>query len=234
MIQTCRISFVSFFLLSFFLSFYSSSKHNNTGYLNYGQPNKKYIFKEDKTKYDSLFTIYGKNKKLPKGFEVQAIVALSHFPELIDKHIEFRIQKAKIAHTSRPNFASIFKHKDKRKYYITISNLINKNLENTRLVNLSYNAQIGVLGHELSHIVDYSNFTSMEIIKYGLKYIFEKGIVKIENRTDSIAIRHGLGYQLMDWSKEVHQLHIQDGRGDRYLAPKEIEELISNNKLYLN
>lgn len=199
---------------------------------NFGKPVKHYEKSTDLKRYDSLLKEFGQNKELPPGFKLQALIALSHYPQLKNTQIRFSIKKAKIAHTSRPEMGSIFKTKHKRKYVITISNRIKPALENTRLENLSYNAQIGVLGHELAHIVDYSSRNFFQLIGFGLHYIKKKDIIKIENQTDLTTIEHGLGYQLLQWSEEVHDLHIADGRGELYLSPEAIEEGIGSNLIY--
>jgi len=195
-------------------------------------PNKQYIKTDDLQRYHELLAEFGVNKILPIDFEIQALVALSHFPELKNEHIEFRFKQAKVAHTSSPSFLSIFKQMKNRKYVISISNKTKEGLDSTRLINLSYNAQIGVLGHELAHIVDYQNLNFFGLLKFGLHYIKEKDIVATENRTDKITINHGLGYQLLAWSREVHDLHIKDGRGERYLYPEQIIQLIEKNPIY--
>lgn len=195
-------------------------------------PTKKYIKSKDLLRYEQLLKEFGNKKKLPAGFEIQALVALSHFPNLKNEIIEFRSKKAKVAHASSPSFISIFKKIKNRKYVITISTQTKEGLDSTRLVNLSYNAQIGVLGHELAHIAEYQTLNFLGMCKFGLHYIKEKDIIATENRTDKITINHGLAYQLLAWSNEVHHLHIEDGRGDRYLSPQQIMELIESNSLY--
>jgi len=166
----------------------------------YPTPTKQYIKPNDLLRYNELLATFGVDKILPKGFEIQALVALSHFPELKNEKIVFKFKKAKVAHTSSPAFFSIFKKSKNRKYIISISNKTKESLDSTRLVNLSYNAQIGVLGHELAHIEDYQALNFWGLCKFGLHYIKEKDIVATENRTDQITINHGLGYQLLAWS----------------------------------
>lgn len=199
---------------------------------NYIEPIKAYTPYLDSLRYDSLFTIYGNDKVLPKGYEIQAIVALSHYPELKNANIEFRFKKAKISHTSRPKMGSLFLGKKNRKYVITISTQVKESLEEGRLENLSYNAQIGVIGHELAHVVDYKNRNFFNIVGFGIKYTKEKNIIEIENNTDVITINHGLGYQLLEWSREVHEILETDGRGERYLKPQKIISIISTHPLY--
>lgn len=221
------ILFATAICSSTFPSYINIKQKNNSP-----TPTKKYIKSKDLLRYEKLLNEFGINKMLPKGFEIQALVALSHFPELKNEHIKFRFKKAKVAHASSPSIISVFKKAKNRKYVITISTQTNEGLDSTRLVNLSYNAQIGVLGHELAHIAEYQTLNFLGMCKFGLHYIKEKDIIATENSTDKITINHGLGYQLLAWSNEVHGLHIKDGRGDRYLSPQQIMELIESNSLY--
>lgn len=195
-------------------------------------PTKKYVKSTDELRYKQLLEEFGNCKILPTGFEIQALVALSHFPALKNESIEFVFKKAKIAHAASPSFISVFKRTNKRKYNITISTQTKEGLENTRLVNLSYNAQIGVLGHELAHISAYQKLNFWGLIKFGLKYVKEKDIIATENSTDKVTINHGLGYQLLSWSREVHDFHIKDGRSERYLSEHQIMECIKSNPIY--
>ena len=71
------------------------------------EPVKRYIKQNDLLRYEKLSNQFATNKTLPTGFEIQALVALSHFPELNTEHIEFRFKKAKVAHTSSPSFVSL-------------------------------------------------------------------------------------------------------------------------------
>ena len=184
------------------------------------------------SRYDSLLADYGEHKILPQNFEIQALIALSHYPELKNTHIEFKFKKAKSAHAARPDFWSIFKPKDERKYIIFISPEVDEHLECSRLAHLSYNAQIGVLGHELAHITDYSQRNFCGILNFGIRYTRNKTIAEIETATDMSAIEHGLGYQLLAWSESVHKMLEADGRGERYLKPNQIRKVLSEHHLY--
>lgn len=221
-----------FFLTALIFSVASFAQSDFPLQGDFGKLTKQYEKSADFKNFDLLSKEFGQFKELPTGFELQALVALSHYPKLKNTPIHFVFKKGKVAHTSRPKIGSIFKAKQKRTYVITISNEIKPTLENTRLENLSYNAQIGVLGHELAHIVDYSSRNFFELISFGLHYIKKKDIIKTENQTDLTTIKHGLGYQLLQWSKEVHDLHIADGRGELYLSPEAIVVEIGNNLIY--
>lgn len=195
-------------------------------------PIKTYFLHSDSLRYDSLLESYGRYKILPQNFEIQALVALSHYPELRNEYIEFRFKKAKSAHAAHPDFLSLFKARNKRKYIVIISPKVKKHLENSRLEHLNYNAQIGVLGHELAHIADYSQRNFCEILDFGIRYTRNKTIAEIETATDMSAIEHGLGYQLLAWSESVHKMLEADRRGERYLKPKQIKKVLSEHHLY--
>ena len=109
---------------------------------------------------------------------------------------------------------------------------------------MNYNQQICVLGHELSHVSDYSNTGFLKMCSFlGIQIFSKLQVDKFEARTDKICIDHGLGFQLLDWSRAVRlKLYIKNWRGannfervsvkERYLNPETIQELINQNKLY--
>ena len=175
---------------------------------------------------------YGQSKVLPVGFELQALVALSHYPELVNVPIVFKFRKKKIAHTSRPDFWSILNPFQQRRYEIVISDDVADDLEAGMLKNMSYNAQIGVLGHELGHTAFYLDKSVWQLVVTGIRYankVFRKGF---ENDTDLAAIDHNLGYQLLAWSETVHVLLEKAGRGENYLKPVVILETIREHGNY--
>ncbi|MBC5838856.1 hypothetical protein [Flavobacterium muglaense] len=187
---------------------------------------------------------FGTNKIIPTLYETQILIALSYFPELKNTIIEFKLKKTNTPLSSRPNFFGLLQSSKKRKYIITISELTNSRLEPILLKNLNFNAQIGVLGHELSHVSDYMTKSFSKMCNLLLIEIFSKNQVdKLESRTDHICINHGLGYQLLDWSKSVRKnLNIDNWRGadnfkymtkkERYLNPETIIQILKINPLY--
>lgn len=189
---------------------------------------------------------YGKNKVVPQGYRNQILIALSFFPELKNTSIEFRVIKTcKAPLTTVPSFTSVLKSPKDRKYIITIRNLQSKNLEPILFENLPYNAQIGVIGHELSHVVDFSRQSSLQLITDGINHISYKYVDHFEYRTDSICVAHGLGYQLLEWSKYVRlSLHRENWIGagnveeerkskrERYMNPSTILRKIEEEPIY--
>jgi hypothetical protein len=182
------------------------------------------------------------NKKFSKQLDNKAIeIALQYYSELSNTHIHFRVRKRKSPFSSRPSFSNIFKKKQHHVFIITISNKSTNQLENILFKNLSFNAQIGVIGHELSHI---AHFQSMSFLKYctkSLNSVHKKNVDKSEYETDLKTIDHGLGFQLLSWSKEVRtKLNIQQRGGssnpqssvERYMNPTSIINAIQHSEKY--
>jgi hypothetical protein len=191
---------------------------------------------------------YGSNKIIPPEYKKQILIALSFFPELKNVQIEFRVkQTCKAPLTTAPSIKSILLSPSRRKYIITIRNLQSKTLELILFENLPYNAQIGVIGHELSHVVDFNNQSSSQLIAMGIKHVSYQYVDQFEYKTDSICIAHGLGYQLLEWSKYVRMsLHRTNWIGagsieeehatkrERYMNPSTILKRIKVEVVYLN
>lgn len=195
----------------------------------------------------SLQQEFGFNKTIPAQYKKQILIALSFFPELKNTHIDFRVLKTcKAPLTTIPSFSSISTGAANRKYIITIRNLQSKNLEPILFENLPYNAQIGVIGHELSHVVDFNRQSSLLLLFNGVKHISYRYVDHFEYSTDSICVAHGLGYQLLEWSNYVRvALHRQNWIGagnieeekkskrERYMNPSTILRKIKEEPIYL-
>ena len=171
------------------------------------------------------------NKTIPLEFKDAIQIALQNYPELKQINIRFKIKKTKSPLSARPTILSVFRKPNKRKYLVTISNLSKKEFNSILLKNLNFNSQIGVLGHELAHIQHYNSKRRIYFIGLALKHLNKKAIDSFEFNTDKICIEHGLGYQLLSWSKEVRQkLDLKqwggsnkpNGKRERYMNPETI------------
>ena len=161
---------------------------------------------------------FGNKKEIPKQFEKPILTALSYFPELKNVHIVFRIKKAYSSLTTKPNFAGVFKRKDHRTYIITISNETIDTLRPLLLQNLTFEQQVGVIGHELSHVVDFNSKNFPQTLGVGIGHISKKYLDKMEFNTDRICIQHGLGKYLLAYSKHVREImHVHNWRGSDYV-----------------
>lgn len=172
------------------------------------------------------------NKRMDTTFRMQIQGALLFYPELKNSRIKFRIRNVKSPLAARPTFWAIFQKPENRTYLITISKKTSERFTPILLKNLSFNAQVGVLGHELSHISFYNKQKGVYFIKLLFMQLNAKAMDNFENDTDKRCIAHGLGYQLLSWSTEVREkLHIKTWKGvdnngtlerERYMSPTSI------------
>lgn len=187
---------------------------------------------------------FGTYKIIPLVYETQILIALSYFPELKNTYIEFRLKKKETPLSSRTRLSGLLQSANKRKYLVTISQETKQYLTPILFKNLHFNGQIGVLGHELSHIADYTNkgFGKMGQI-IVIEVFSKKKVDTFEYNTDLACINHGLGYQLLDWSSSVrNSLGRENWRGannvkantknERYMNPKTIMQIMSNLTIY--
>ena len=203
-----------------------------------------------KDTFDSLkYAVFETNKKIPKEIRSQVLIALSHYPELRETKIIFRLRKRKTPLASRPQVWSVFKKKKNRTYIITISTSSSEALTPILFSKLPYNAQIGVLGHELGHTHYYSGKNTLQLIGLPFKLLKSKNTDAFEFDTDRISIEHGLGYQLYAWSIYVRKvLNISVWRGasedlavdeglaidQRYMNPETIVRYMDRYPIYEN
>jgi hypothetical protein len=199
-------------------------------------PVKNEYFRVNNKEYnDSLLMNFGFNKILPNGYENQALIALSHFPELKEVKIEFRFENLRnSALMSRPSLTSVFFPWIEKEYIILISNQDdNPLLRRCLLKNLPYNAQIGVMAHELSHITGYMQKKSYQLFFEFFKYEFsDEYFNELENKTEINVIDHGLGYQLLSWSEFQYFIKVRMGLGQAYLSPESVKIQIKKNPAY--
>lgn len=185
---------------------------------------------------------YGNNKEIPEQYKKPILTALSYFPELKNVHIIFRIRKAYTPLTTKPDFAGVFKRKDHRTYIITISNQTIDTLKRLLFQNLTFEEQVGVMGHELSHVVDFNSKNFPQTVSVGIGHLSKKYIDKMEFNTDRICVMHGLGEYLIAYSKHVREtMHVHNWRGvdyvnkgngngqhERYMNPDTIEKYMES------
>jgi len=182
----------------------------------------------DRHQVDSLLEIYGKDKIFVDEYIEPALIALSYYPELKDVEIEFKYSREATTMAARPVPFSMF---SERKYVVLINN--KKNFDGIRLENVPFNAQIGVIGHELAHIVDYDNYNLWGILGIYFRYSDHKRKPLYEQEIDKATIERGLGWQLYDWA--TYSMFADDDATDdyklfkrnTYMHPDRIEQIIS-------
>ncbi|HEX5651663.1 MAG TPA: hypothetical protein VFX58_01230 [Chitinophagaceae bacterium] len=188
--------------------------------------------------YAQWKTSLGKYKEIPASFEKPILIALSFFPQLSDIAIEFRVKPTRVPLASRPAWSNILFSHSQRKYIITISSASTEFLSPILMQQLDFNSQVGVIGHELSHIIDFSTRGTAGLIRIGLGNLSSKFMDRFEFRTDSICIAQGLGYQLLSWSMYVRKAFGANldqepmMRNERYMHPATIRKRMATDPRY--
>jgi len=186
---------------------------------------------------DSLTALYGEKKDLPRGFEKQSLLALSRFPELRDTRITFKVSPALIPVACRPNYFSLFKGQQNRRYNVWISSKSRMVPEGVLLHNLPFNAQVSMLAHELGHTYYYEKLSIAEFIKFGFCYLVNSNYrAKHERTTDKLVISRGLGKGLLENAEfirdhpETSDYFSEEGNflDTYYLTPTEILHILEN------
>lgn len=182
---------------------------------------------------DSLRAEYSANKVIPEEYELEILIALSYYPELKDVPIVFMPKKIKTTMATRPRMDGIYYSREKRTYRILINNFI-ESKDGINYNDVPFNARIGLIGHELGHVVDFMQKSMLRIISNGVAYVLNSPYRKnFEAKVDQITIEHGLGWQLYAFSYFVfHQTDITDDyldfKEDNYPAPERYEEWLSD------
>jgi hypothetical protein len=193
--------------------------------------------------FSKLKKEFGNYKHYPQKFEKQILIALSYYPELKSSAILFRIRVRHTGLNTRADWPGVFESPRKRHFVITISDSTEEMLMPLLFKNLPFNAQVGVMGHELAHVLDFYTMTTKQIIAHTIKNVSAKYIDRFEYNTDAICIAQGLGYQLLEWSSYVRKkMNQETWRGpdyihrpmtkERYMNPGTISKRIEANPIY--
>ena len=150
---------------------------------------------------DSLRTIIGNTKGLPEGFEVAAAIAYSAFPELKDVKIDMILTDGGAPMESTVDIASLLGPRKGRRYRILLNDDPESYFKPILLRALPFDAQVGILAHELGHIVYYEDLNIFAFGKWGLRYLMEDNFRATHERTtDLMPVYHGLGSQIYQYA----------------------------------
>lgn len=181
----------------------------------------------------SVFSVPVKHT-YPESIASEVEIALSHFPELAEVSIEFKFKEKirKSTMQAQPEIWSFFRKQSNRKYKILISKTFKIDETIYFTSNLPSNVLIGWLGHELGHIRDYQGRSGLNLIGFGLGYVFsEKAMKRAERTADYYAIAHGMEDYILATKnfilKEANFPELYKRRIERlYLSAEEIMILI--------
>ena len=132
---------------------------------------------------------------------------------------------------AQPRFWSIFRCRSRRKYQIIINK--DESSQQARLIHaVPFDAKVGVLGHELAHILSYSSKSGWQITWVGIRYLNKKYRKRMERETDSVTISRGLGWQLYMYAYYIiYNADIDDAyrqyKLNYYMKPEEIYQALT-------
>lgn len=170
------------------------------------------------------------NKIIPANIKKEVQEALSYYPELDSAPIEFKFKKEikKSTMQAQPVFRSLFRPKMKRAYVVLISENIKITDKEFKTKDIPFDVMVGWFGHELGHIKDYQNRNSLDLLFYGLKYLFSTSFIKEAERTaDTHAVNSGMGKYILATKEFIlDHAEISEKYKERlmkfYLSPEEI------------
>ncbi len=157
---------------------------------------------------------------------------LHFFPEISKDSVVLKYKSIRTSMACKPVLKEIFNKK--RKYEIIINN-DPKDVE-IPFDKIPFQAKIGIIAHELGHVLDYQNKSLFQLIKTGLLYII-RNQEKYEKSIDYLTIKKGFGWQVLAWSDyafnhsnaSASYLEFKD---TYYFNPKEIEAILKSDKRY--
>lgn len=172
---------------------------------------------------------------IPQNIMSEAKTALSFYPELKDVNIEIRFKKniKKSTMQARPKIGSFFKSRKKREYIILISEKFKISDKEFSTIDVPTDVLIGWIGHELGHVMDYQHRSKLNLIWFGLKYLFSaRSIIEAERAADTFAVQKGMEDYILKTKDFIlnnagitasYKLRIQKF----YLSPEEIMEIVN-------
>lgn len=178
----------------------------------------------------------GTNKTVPDDLKTAFYTALNYYPEFKNVTIIVKRKDIKTTMQCRPRLDYFLHSKKKRTYIIFVDD---EKADNNGVLfdELPFNAQVGVFGHELAHVLDYNTKSSLSIVALGIKYLNSDSRENIEHQVDSLAIAKGLGYQINDFSKYVFEesnvsSEYLNYKKRFYFQPRQIAKIIAQTPLY--
>lgn len=173
---------------------------------------------------------------IPNNIKNEVETALAYYPQLKNINIEFKFKKniKKSTMQARPTFDSFFKTKKNRKFLVLISEKFKISGREFSTIDIPKDIFIGWIGHELGHIMDYQNRSKLNLIWFGLKYLFsDNHIVEAERAADSFAVKHNMETYILKTKEFIlNHADISETYKKRikryYLSPEEIMVLVKD------
>lgn len=227
-IAGCTLFFTKIFLLKITICLFSVVLLSNLCAQEQNQ-HRRYDRLTCSSRADSLRKKY-KQYPLNPAYELAALVALSSYDELEQCKIKFRDTPLKTTASARPTvWSSLFKNPNKRTYIIRVNKHIGDSI--IHISDVPFNAQIGLMAHELAHIKDFDQLNVFQLIRRLFSYSSKRKKEAYEKEIDRATIIKGFGWQLYDWSRFVLNQSCatkkyKSFKKGIYLQPEEIKNII--------
>lgn len=196
----------------------SAQADSDSSYLN---PMSRYVNSE--TPIDSGYVadhlmqmelLYGATVTCPPLYRDKLLAALAFYPELWGTRIKIKRTVLKTSMAARPTSMGL--NKNARVYTIFMDDVSEKEVDFRKA---SYSAQVGCLIHELAHIAHYHSVPNPRLVRDGVSYkTSQRFRSRYEKMTDEIAIAHGGGYYIYQFSRFIFK---RAGISDEYREFKE-------------
>jgi hypothetical protein len=196
-----------------------------------------YVEADEARRFELLLEEFGRHKDLPEGYELQALLALSHYPELKKVKIRFIQDDVNIPISSRPLWSTLFRSAAKRTYLVVIDTEREGSREALLVKHQPFNAQVGIIGHELAHTVYYLDRSFFGIAGDGICQLSDCRI-NFEQATDRRLIDYGLGWQRLEHSAFIRGGFLAEGNpfddsgSGPYVGPTKLMEIIGEHPAY--
>lgn len=176
------------------------------------------------------------NIHYPKVIESAVLDAYSHYPELKANTIHFKFVKdfGPSMMQAQPVIGSLIKDKGRREYIIRMKPYLMVEGDSVPIYRIPHQVLVGWLGHELGHVFDYRDRSSINLLWLGIRYsLSKKAVLDAEKAADVFALRHGLTEEIL----AVKNFILADGRFPNwyqeritkyYLTPDDILQIARN------
>jgi hypothetical protein len=184
---------------------------------------------------DELRSEYGRHKTIPEQYQEVILRTLSHYPELKEVRLNFKLRKNHPEpYETVPSVIGAVGLK--KSYTIFLLEEATGALSMALFKNLPEEAQMGIIGHLLSHVLQYEKKTLASILKLAAS----SPARKVEREADVLTIEHGLGFELYTFAcyiraipgyveerKQIDVNHLHPNEILECLPPEQLQELPS-------
>jgi hypothetical protein len=162
---------------------------------------------------ETQFYVFTGNSEWTKQEKDLCYIAISNFKNIDSTKVILKKTNIPCQGQAQPLLRTIFKKPKKRTYVIKVQDCNHKNPLCFSV--LPDSAKIGLIGHELAHIIDYKTKNFFQITATGVKYSLSKKYkTKLEYQTDSITIINNMGSEKLIFYKFITNSSFAD---DKYL-----------------